>query len=324
MQIHTDSSMTLCTCIHGKYIDRQCLTLNLAIIHYPSAYTTHKIITYYQLGSRMQKSLLPLLISATVCGTLLAQESSDSDSSLPSAKSPPYSSTQLSAWSAANEGLTVAVRMLTLDNDNTTANNKTTVEVGYGNSVPYIRGFSYAVSASHVIYNEDLDAQNALSGTVYYELPTGGATSPTIYTSYSTADEFVNAGSTQNATMGLMYGMSVADLWIEFGAATGRTVTDHGSNTDMVGVNSLTYNQGGLSLTYRTGDLTFNTNYTRTNTSDPVGAESTDSVDTMSASVRFPVASGVTAILGYADNMTENGVQTSEGSTWYIGANMAF
>ena len=61
--------------------------------------------------------------------------------------------------------------------------------------------------------------------------------------------------------------------------------------------------------------------------SDTIGTAGTteDSLDSVSASVSYAVASGVTAILGYTStDSSDEGVSTDDGSAWYIGANMAF
>ena len=52
----------------------------------------------------------------------------------------------------------------------------------------------------------------------------------------------------------------------------------------------------------------------------------TDSKDVTSASVSYAVAAGVTAILGYTDvdSSDEGANDTTDGSAWYIGANMSF
>ena len=51
-----------------------------------------------------------------------------------------------------------------------------------------------------------------------------------------------------------------------------------------------------------------------------------DAKDVTSASVSYAVAAGVTAILGYTDvdSSDEGANDTTDGSSWYIGANMAF
>ena len=52
---------------------------------------------------------------------------------------------------------------------------------------------------------------------------------------------------------------------------------------------------------------------------------SDDSKDVTSASVSYAVASGVTAILGYTSvEASDEGSSSTDGSAWYIGANMAF
>ena len=50
-----------------------------------------------------------------------------------------------------------------------------------------------------------------------------------------------------------------------------------------------------------------------------------DAIDSTSASVSYAVASGVTAILGYTSvEASDEGASSTDGSAWYIGANMAF
>ena len=85
--------------------------------------------------------------------------------------------------------------------------------------------------------------------------------------------------------------------------------------------------KGGVK--YVTGDLTFNVGLTQGTSKDgALGTAGTteDSKDVTSASVSYAVASGVTAILGYTsvDSTDEGDSDTTDGSAWYIGANMAF
>ena len=81
---------------------------------------------------------------------------------------------------------------------------------------------------------------------------------------------------------------------------------------------------------YVTGDLTFNVGFASGTAQDNTmgSAGSTDDAkDVTSASVSYVVASGVTAILGYTDtdSQDEGANDTdSDGSAWYIGANMSF
>ena len=79
---------------------------------------------------------------------------------------------------------------------------------------------------------------------------------------------------------------------------------------------------------YVSGDLTFNVGIASGDSTDlTIGSVSgsSDAIDTTSASVSYAVASGVTAILGYTTVEASNeGAASTDGSAWYIGANMAF
>ena len=79
---------------------------------------------------------------------------------------------------------------------------------------------------------------------------------------------------------------------------------------------------------YVTGDLTFNVGVASGDSTDrSIGSisGSDDSKDVTSASVSYAVASGVTAILGYTSvEASDEGTSSTDGSAWYIGANMAF
>ena len=81
---------------------------------------------------------------------------------------------------------------------------------------------------------------------------------------------------------------------------------------------------------YVTGDLTFNVGITAGEAKDShtIGTAGTteDSYDKTSASVSYAVASGVTAYLGYSDvdSSNDGANDTTDGSAWYIGANMSF
>ena len=80
---------------------------------------------------------------------------------------------------------------------------------------------------------------------------------------------------------------------------------------------------------YVTGDLTFNVGVATGSSKDgAIGTAGTteDSKDVTSASISYAVAAGVTAILGYTDvDSGDEGINdTTDGSAWYIGANMSF
>jgi predicted porin len=141
----------------------------------------------------------------------------------------------------------------------------------------------------------------------------------------STADNFLDAGSTQNGTAGVVYSMPVMDgLTFGAGIKVGHTETEKGDSTDLVGAKSYDYNELKVGVKYVTGDLTFNVGAAHTDTSDPVGAGSSDSVTSTYASMSYAIASGVSAHLDFTTNETEYGAQINDRSAWYIGANMAF
>jgi len=82
-------------------------------------------------------------------------------------------------------------------------------------------------------------------------------------------------------------------------------------------------------IKYVSGDLTFNVGVASGSSKDgAIGTAGTteDSQDVTSASISYAVASGVTAILGYTDvdSSDEGANDTTDGSAWYIGANMSF
>ena len=79
---------------------------------------------------------------------------------------------------------------------------------------------------------------------------------------------------------------------------------------------------------YVSGDLTFNVGVASGDSKDnTIGSisGSDDSKDVTSASVSYAVAAGVTAILGYTTvEASDEGASSTDGSAWYIGANMSF
>ena len=83
-------------------------------------------------------------------------------------------------------------------------------------------------------------------------------------------------------------------------------------------------------IKYVTGDITLAVGATSGEAKDSttMGTAGTtdDSVDSMSASVTYSVASGVSAVLGYTtvDRNNEGAASTDDGSAWYVGATMSF
>jgi len=100
---------------------------------------------------------------------------------------------------------------------------------------------------------------------------------------------------------------------------TGTTVTQE----------EMTQEVSKVGIKYVSGDLTMSVGYATGSANDGSfgsGATASDSLDTTAAGIAYAVASGVTANLGYKsiDSSDEGSSETSGGSSWYIGANLAF
>ena len=113
------------------------------------------------------------------------------------------------------------------------------------------------------------------------------------------------------------------DLTVAVGFADGDTVGGDGDALEVAG------DVVKAGVKYVTGDLTFNVGFASGTAKDgTMGTAGTtdDSKDSTSASISYAVASGVTAILGYTDvdSADEGSNDDTDGSAWYIGANMSF
>jgi hypothetical protein len=133
-------------------------------------------------------------------------------------------------------------------------------------------------------------------------------------------------GSTpSNDTGGFHVGLSAVtgDLTVAVGFADGNKV-----GTGTASANEIEADVVKAGVKYVSGDLTFNVGIASGDAKDnTIGSitGSDDSKDVTSASVSYAVASGVTAILGYTSvEAADEGVSSTDGSAWYIGANMAF
>jgi hypothetical protein len=157
-----------------------------------------------------------------------------------------------------------------------------------------------------------------------------GDTALTIGTGFSGGD-VVNTGTqTTGGKEGFHAGVSAVtgDLTVAVGYADGNsfagdTITDISANQDIEG----SVLKAGIS--YVTGDLTLAVGITSGEGKDSdFGSTTTadDSKDTMSGSVTYAVASGVSAVLGYlTEDHQDNGASTTTGgSSWYVGATMSF
>ncbi len=124
---------------------------------------------------------------------------------------------------------------------------------------------------------------------------------------------------------GIHVGVSAVtgDLTVAVGFADGDTTSGDKNTNEVAG------EVVSAGVKYVTGDLTFNVGVANGTSKDGgIGTPGTteDSKDVTSASISYAVASGVTAILGYTDvdSADEGTNDTTDGSAWYIGANMSF
>jgi hypothetical protein len=124
---------------------------------------------------------------------------------------------------------------------------------------------------------------------------------------------------------GMHVGVSAVtgDLTVAVGFADGDTTSGDANTNEVAG------EVVKAGVKYVTGDLTFNVGVANGTSKDGgIGTPGTteDSKDVTSASISYAVASGVTAILGYTDvDSSDEGLNDStDGSAWYIGANMSF
>ena len=157
-----------------------------------------------------------------------------------------------------------------------------------------------------------------------------GATALTIGTGFSGGDVATSSTQTTGGKEGFHAGVSAVtgDLTVAVGYGDGNSFDarggeNTGANMDIEG----SVLKAGLS--YVTGDITLALGVTSGEGKDSnFGATVTadDSKDTMSGSVTYAVASGVSAVLGYlTEDHQDNGASTTTGgSSWYVGATMSF
>ena len=134
-----------------------------------------------------------------------------------------------------------------------------------------------------------------------------------------TGDQFTNDEGGYHVGLSAVTG----DLTVAVGVAGGSSIEK--SNT----LQNEDGEYAAAGAKYVSGDLTFNVGFASGTSKDSAtaGTKGTteDSEDTVSASISYAVASGVTAYLGYSDKDAEDdGSSADDGSAWYIGANMSF
>jgi hypothetical protein len=167
-----------------------------------------------------------------------------------------------------------------------------------------------------------IDGHVAVGATYVTDL---GDSAVTIGAGWSEVDGSKTATAPTNDTGGFHVGISAVtgDLTVAVGFADGNKV-----GTGVAGGFETSADVVKAGIKYVSGDLTFNVGVASGDSTDrTIGSVSgsDDSKDVTSASVSYAVASGVTAILGYTSvEASDEGASSTDGSAWYIGANMAF
>ena len=171
------------------------------------------------------------------------------------------------------------------------------------------------------------DGHYAIGGTYVTD---AGDTALTIGAGFSSMEHKVTGTQPSSEEGGMHIGVSAVtgDLTVAVGFADGDSLEAQATagtlNTEVDGEVVL------AGVKYVTGDITFNVGVVSGEGQDShtIGTAGTtdDSYDKTSASVSYAVASGVTAILGYSDvDSSNDGVNdNTDGSSWYVGANMSF
>ena len=166
------------------------------------------------------------------------------------------------------------------------------------------------------------DGHLALGGTYVTDM---GDSAVTIGFGLSETEGSTNGTSPSTEEGGMHIGVSAVtgDLTVALGFADGNKV-----GTGVAAGKEMSADVVKAGIKYVSGDLTFNVGLTSGDAKDnTIGSitGSDDSKDVTSASVSYAVASGVTAILGYTSvEASDEGSSSTDGSAWYIGANMAF
>jgi hypothetical protein len=196
-----------------------------------------------------------------------------------------------------------------------------------------IEGLKWGVSAS---FGDDGDAASASTAETSYSVgvsyvTTAGDTTVTI------GGGFVNA-SDSNATTAndksdevtMALSAVTGDLTIGLGYSSGTEIETNTAASTTVEVDGAEVMTAGAS--YVAGDMTLAIGYVDGEAKDTAtfgdqGGTTADAYDSLSASVDYAVAPGVTATVGYtsvsfADEATAD--VNASGSSWYIGTNVSF
>jgi predicted porin len=158
-----------------------------------------------------------------------------------------------------------------------------------------------------------------------------GDTALTIGTGFSGGDVATTGTQTTGGKEGFHAGVSAVtgDLTVAVGYADGNSFAGRDASVAQSANMDIEGSVLKAGLSYVTGDITLALGVTSAEAKDSnFGATDTtdDAKDTMSGSVTYAVASGVSAVVGYLteDHQDDGGSATTGGSSWYVGATMSF
>jgi hypothetical protein len=191
-----------------------------------------------------------------------------------------------------------------------------------------IDGFSANVSAS---FNSDVTATSGANATVTLEnsyavgvtyKTTAGDSTVTIGAGYNASDNNSQTATKDNAIYHVGATVATGDLTVGAGYADGDWVSENNQTSG-------SYLAAGAK--YVSGDITFNIGLSSGDGTDEAlgtsGSTAEDSVDKVSASVDYVIASGVTGTVGYrTEDVKDEGSSDNShsGSSWYVGATISF
>jgi hypothetical protein len=152
-----------------------------------------------------------------------------------------------------------------------------------------------------------------------------GDTALTVGAGFAGGDVATTGTQTTGGKEGFHAGVSAVtgDLTVAVGYGDGNSFDGTTTNQDV----EFSVLKAGVS--YVTGDITLAVGATSGSAKDSAFGSTTtadDSKDTLSGSVTYAVASGVSAVVGYLteDHQNDGQSATTGGSSWYIGATMSF
>jgi len=191
-----------------------------------------------------------------------------------------------------------------------------------------IEGFSANASAS---FNSDVSTTSGSTATVSLEnsyavgvtyVSTAGDSTVTVGAGYNAADYNSQTATKDGQVFHIGATVVTGDLTVGAGFMDGDWLSEARQNTGSF---------SSVGAKYVSGDITFNVGLSAADAKDEVlgvnATSSEDSSDTVSASVDYVIASGVTGTVSYKNQeVRDDGAdhKASSGSSWYVGATVSF